>query len=996
LYQLRTLGALRLTGPSGELLAGRRRELSLLAYLRRAPGGCTRAELASLLWGDRSEERARHSLRQALLELRRATDGVLQVGEEEVRVAPGGIGLDVEGFEASLREGDMAGALALWAGDFLAPVEGLGAEPFRAWVEGERARLRRLLRSALDEWTSQAERGGDWPGAVGRGERWTALFPVDAVAEGRHVEALHRSGRTDEALARHAAFTARQAAWGGGELPVGWAALRRRLEQERGDRLRGRPRVGSTAVFVPDLVGRGPALAELRAAWERVRAGGTELVRVGGEEGSGKTRLLEEFARALAAEGEEAVVLRARAYPTAAGESWSTARELLAPLRGAPGLGGASSGALAELGELVPGVAERFRGLPPPSRGARAVEDGVLEVLRSVSEEASVALLVDDLVAADEESFGLLQGLVRRLPGAGVLVVFTVRTGDRAAEQRGAALQELPVTRRVDLAPLSPEDVAAMLGSMLHLPIEPRRRLALSLHAETAGNPLYVYELTAALVEEGRLLPDGSGRWEVALPLNAPLPLPTGIREIVARRLARLSPAARELLGAAAVLGERFDLRRLDAVGALPPEALSAALDELLARRLIRELPGGAGSYVFTHALTRRVAYDRLLPGRRDALLALPAGERLPWYRQLWRPPEAVFLDAGAEGEWLAARLRLVVMGLLLVLPVANLVDEPSYRPYQTGFAVSLVAVAVAVAIYVALRRGGYRPWMGFVSTVADVSLVTLGLASFALVGEPHAAVNSKPVFETYFLAIFGSSLRYDRRICIVAGATAILEYALLVLAVTSRWELNAPEFSPFPYGMFSWVAQGARLILFLAAAMLSWELVRRAQELRDQATRDQGTGLWSRALLQRRASAELTRARRFGYDVSLALAKVDGLARLVEHGGPADADELLRSLARVLRSALREEDVLARHSPGEIAVLLPGVDLPTSTRKMEALREELEDVLRGASAGLSGRLELRLGVAAFPSDGDGLESLLRQAEARAGRDRRAPAPVPA
>jgi diguanylate cyclase (GGDEF)-like protein len=798
LYHLHTLGVLRLTGPSGELLAGRRRELSLLAYLRRTPGGCSRTELASLLWGDRSEDRARHSLRQALLELRRATDGLLQVAEEEVRLDPEAVRLDVEGFEAALREGAVADALALWGGDFLAPVEGIGSERFRAGREGERARLRRLLRSAL-----------------------------------------------------------------------------------------------------------------------------------------------------------------------------------------------------AEVAELVPGIVERFRGLPAPSRSARAIEDGVLEVLRSVAEETHVALLVDDLAAADEESFHLLHALARRLREAGVLLVFTQRTGDRPPEVRAAPLRDLPITRRVDLAPLRVDEVASMLGSMLQLPADQQRRLALSLHAETAGNPLYVYELTAALVEESHLVPDDAGRWEAALPLNAPLPLPTGIREIVARRLARLSGPARELLGAAAVLGERFDLRRLDDLGALPPEELSAALDELLARRLIRELPNRPGSYVFSHSLTRRVAYDRLLPGRRDALLNVPTGSRRPWYRQLWRAPEAVFVDAGAEGEWLAARLRLTVMGLLLILPVTNLLEEPSYLPYQTGFAISLVAVAVAVAIFVTLRRDGYRPGMGFFSATADVSLVSLALLSFALVGAPHAAVNSKPVFDTYFLAIVGSSLRYDRRICIVAGGAAILEYLLLLIGVTSHWDLNGDAFAPFPYGMFSWASQIGRLVLFLAMTLLSWELVRRAQELRDQATRDPATGLWSRTLFQNRAGAELARARRFGYDVSLALLRVDGLERLTERRGPSSRDVLLRSLAGVLASALRGEDVLARHSSDEVAVLLPGVDLPTASRKMDAVREDLLDLLRGASVGLTAGLELRVGVATFPADGDGLESLRAQAEGRAGRDGRPLRPAP-
>ncbi len=64
---LRKLGTLELRGVDGPILVGRRKELSLLAYVaRQAPKAVSRATLATLLWGDRDDQRARHMLCQAL------------------------------------------------------------------------------------------------------------------------------------------------------------------------------------------------------------------------------------------------------------------------------------------------------------------------------------------------------------------------------------------------------------------------------------------------------------------------------------------------------------------------------------------------------------------------------------------------------------------------------------------------------------------------------------------------------------------------------------------------------------------------------------------------------------------------------------------------------------------------------------------------------------------------------------------------------------------
>jgi diguanylate cyclase (GGDEF)-like protein len=728
-------------------------------------------------------------------------------------------------------------------------------------------------------------------------------------------------------------------------------------------------------------VGRAAAFADLRAAWKAARDGRPAVALVTGEEGSGKTRFTDEFLRWVEADQPEALVLRARAYEPERETPWSVARELLAPLRAAPGLGGADAGALAHLARLVPGVRERYRELPDAGDDEHRLHEAVLQVILSVAAEVPVVLAVDDLPLADAPSRRLAIFLARRLGGASVLLLYTVRTGDAAAHATTLELRDLPALRRIALKPLRPAEVEAMLRSMLPLPAQECRELAARLHSETGGNPLYIFELSAALVEAGHIEPGEDGRWRLSVSLLGPLPLPAGMRDVVARRLGRLSGAARDTLAAAAALGERFDAARLAAAGELAPRELSDALDELVTRRLLRDTPGRPGNYTFSHSIIRRVAYERLLPARSAAPPPEPAGPRRPWYRKLWQTPDAVFVDAGSAGEWLTARLRLAVMALLLILPTVNLLTEPSYGPYRTGFVVTLLAVAVAVILLQLLRRDGYRPWLGFLSSGLDVSLVSLGLASFIWAGDPHAAVNSKTTFEIYFLAVLAASLRYDRRICISAGAIAIAQYLAIVAYADARWELNDPGFAPFPYGMFSWVAQIGRAILLGAAALLSWELVRRAQHLREMAVRDQVTGLFNRNFFETRARVELARARRYGYDVAVALLEIPAPPRTGERFGHDAGDERLRSLAERIRGVLREGDVIARYGIGEIALLLPEANADEAARTLDFLRADLG-----------------CGVAGFPADGGHLEILMQVAGSRAwtahyAREAASPAP---
>src|SRR3954469_13289383 len=204
-----------------------------------------------------------------------------------------------------------------------------------------------------------------------------------------------------------------------------------------------------------------------------------------------------------------------------------------------------------------------------------------------------------------------------------------------------------------------------------------------------------------------------------------------------------------------------------------------------------------------------------------------------------WKAPDALLSEAGAEGEWLAARVRIIVVILLLLTPIYRYVEYPRVPEYLTGLLVTIAGFLAAIAIYEYLRRGNYARWIGFTSVGLDITLVSVALLSFVITGPPHAGANSRVTFPIYFLAIIATSLRYDRRICVFAGTLAVVEFMAVVAYEGHRWGFNNPRYAPFEYGTFSAADQVNRIILMIATTILAYELVRRAESLRRAAVKD-------------------------------------------------------------------------------------------------------------------------------------------------------------
>lgn len=347
---------------------------------------------------------------------------------------------------------------------------------------------------------------------------------------------------------------------------------------------------------------------------------------------------------------------------------------------------------------------------------------------------------------------------------------------------------------------------------------------------------------------------------------------------------------------------------------------------------------------------------------------------------------------AGQEGEWLVARVRLLVMALLLVTPAWKVILYPDVPIFVWGFGVTLFAALAAVSIWVALRRGLWRPWLGYVSSALDVSLVTSALVTFLFVGSPLIALNSKVTFEIYFLALVATSLRYDPRICAAIGFLAVAEYAGLWAFAAGRYDLHDPAYAAA--GLYEPVDQLTRLILLVAATLLAFAIVRRAQRLLCLSVRDRLTGIYNRGQLDAALAYELSRAQRSGRPLAIALIDLDHFKRVNDERGHSAGDRVLIDVAARLLAGVRKTDLVARYGGEEFAVLFPETSCEVAARRVDALRAELAATPIRLANGAELRVTFSAGLAVTPDDGSEAPVILDCADTRlfaakrAGRNR--------
>jgi two-component system cell cycle response regulator len=353
-------------------------------------------------------------------------------------------------------------------------------------------------------------------------------------------------------------------------------------------------------------------------------------------------------------------------------------------------------------------------------------------------------------------------------------------------------------------------------------------------------------------------------------------------------------------------------------------------------------------------------------------------------WRRLWRRPDAVLADAGRQSELVVARVRVAVTMLLLLVPLANLIVQPAFFEHRIGFGVTVAALLSTLAVWIAVRRDRRPHWLGLASTAFDITLVSLALFTYTLTGQPLVSVNSRVAFEVYFLAIAATCLRYDVRLCILAGALSIAQYMAIVVIAWSAYDLSALPEQIAAYGNFDWGSQVSRVLLLAIASALSSVIVLRARDLRRLSAIDRLTGVFNRGHLDERIMGELGRAQRVQRPLSIAMLDVDHFKEFNDRYGHAAGDAGLRAVADRVRLMTRRSDVLARYGGEEFVLLLPDTGPDIALEKLEEIRAEVQAMAIELPRG-QGQVFLTLsaGIATYPDDGIDAAELVDEADAR-------------
>jgi len=376
------------------------------------------------------------------------------------------------------------------------------------------------------------------------------------------------------------------------------------------------------------FVGRDPELKQLERLWMEAEAEEPRLAFLSGEPGVGKTRLAGEFARRVHSNGSTVLAGRCDEDLGVPYQPFVEALHHFVQHTAPTQLGRRLGRGAGELVRIYPELAERLRGLAPPLRSDPETEryrlfEAVAAWLAAASTNQPVLLVLDDLQWATKPTLLLLRHVMRSAEPRRLLILGIYRDTELAADhplvELLADLRRRPGVERLGLSGLDETDVVRFMTRAAGHDLDDEvLGLARIIHTETEGNPFFVREVIRHLTETGGI-EQRDGRWGTRLPAGE-LVVPEGIREVVGRRLGRLSGDANHALRVAAVVGPEFDLPVIGAAGELGDETLLSALEEAMAARLVVEVPGPMPRHRFTHALVRGTLYGSLSTARRVTL----------------------------------------------------------------------------------------------------------------------------------------------------------------------------------------------------------------------------------------------------------------------------------------------------------------------------------------------------------------------------------------
>jgi DNA-binding SARP family transcriptional activator len=636
---------IRLLGTPEALCAGTplllhdQKARALLYYLAATGRPRSRDYLASLLWSESLESNARHSLRSSLYHMRQALQAR---GAGEALTAEGDTvflkliedACDITRFRGLLERGSgdaadgvacLEQAVALYRGPLLQGFSVSDAPLFEEWVRAEEMVLRQGYLDALERLLSRAESRGAWNEAIAYAQRIVQADPLSEQMQQRLIQLHLHAGAIGQAMRQYREFEAiLQQELGVAPSPETWAAIAVAMEARREAKREGGARLMVSAPFV----GRNDVLKNLRSLARLAASGQGMTVVVQGENGIGKSRLVDELVGALSTNTRPWIILQGSCSPF---------DDLLSY---GPFLDAFQNSAPGDLTDLLTNL-----------QGNSADEQGrfewrVLQALRTLTHDAPLLLTIDDLQWANSTTLHLFGYLATRLRTLPVMLVGTAQRIEAVP-----ALQRLVILERrrgdahiISLSPLIQKDVSAFLAS---LGISPTAAPSLAewLYEQSAGSPFILKEIIAQLRAEAILYaPDvaahtsskkkhelrlDTGRW---LRWRSTCTLPETTHDLVTWRLENLSSIARSLLDMLAVANQALPLALLRDMSGLQEEELLPVVENMVASGLVVE--PGDDMFALPHQLLREAlmlplshlrqrAIHRQLAARLDACPAL-------------------------------------------------------------------------------------------------------------------------------------------------------------------------------------------------------------------------------------------------------------------------------------------------------------------------------------------------------------------------------------
>jgi DNA-binding SARP family transcriptional activator len=603
---------INLLGRPEVLLDGRpvvvdtRKAIALLAFLTVETSG-SRDSLAGLFWADAPQERARATLRRTLSALRGATHSDLIGADRNLVTLIGPVRSDLDILDAEIAATrdhghdprdvcercipHLRNAADLYRGDFLEGFSVKASPEFEDWVRNMSETVRIRIGETYHRLGTALAAAGDYPGAITTVKRWLELDPLHEPAH-RFLMLLHAwSGDRPGAIeAYRACVTVLEQELGVAPLEetteLYEAILDEDLPPAPGAPRRVKAETPAREMNQPDLIDREDELRLLGQMLRQAVGGQGRVLSMTGAPWMGKTRLLEEFASHV---GREYDVLIGRAFRMEQDLPYGVATQVLAGA--APMIEGSRDGiadwAVHEVGRLVPGLGYGEDAATPDRFGELRLLEGIFTVVSALAAKRPLVVVLDDVQWMDQASGGVFSYLARRIGDLPILIVLAARTEDDllppvAEMMSGAAdsVEVQPLTLQ-HLIPLThgDEDQAARLLE------------------QTGGVPLLINEALA---------PDAG-------------PATPGMARYIEARLLEVGDLARQILTAAAALNGICDATLLRETSGRSEEEVVEAVEELVAARLLREIPESDG-LAFTLDALERLTYESTSMVRRRLL----------------------------------------------------------------------------------------------------------------------------------------------------------------------------------------------------------------------------------------------------------------------------------------------------------------------------------------------------------------------------------------